>query len=154
MNKSEYKAMGDNPNHGRLTKRATYPRSDGIGAEEIAGKGRGVVALRNISAGTLLERAPMLVVPDRDRVRTDKTIAFTYLFVWEKEEAQQDLYKSEGRAAIVLGMGSLLNHSDTPNVEYQPNFDELEIEFVASCDIVEGEELTIDYELELWFDPV
>lgn len=146
--------MSANPNHGRLTGLAAYPRSEKIGAREISPKGRGVVALEPISAGELIERAPMLVFPNRDRSAADKTIAFTYFFVWEEDAKQQDLYKGTGKAAIVLGMGSLLNHSYQPNAGYCADFDQLQIEFHATRDIAEGEEITIDYELELWFDPV
>lgn len=146
--------MDPNPNHGLLRKVATYPRLDAIGAKEIPGKGRGVVALHDIAKGDLIERAPMLVIPHQDRPAVDRTIVFTYLFVWEPGRPQQTLYEHRGRAAIVLGLGSLLNHAAHPNAGYSANMDDLEIEFRALRDIAAGEEVTIDYDIELWFDPV
>jgi hypothetical protein len=52
-----------------------------IGIRTFAGKGRGVVAQRDIPAGTVIERCPVLIIPDRDRARTDPTVVFTYVHV-------------------------------------------------------------------------
>jgi hypothetical protein len=116
-------------------------------------RGRGVVADRAIAAGTLIERSPVLVIPPRDRAATDGSIVFTYVFMWEHGTVEEDLYKHEGRSAIALGYTSLLNHSYTPNCEFIRHIDELMIDLVALRDIAAGEELTIDYQMTLWFTP-
>ena len=116
-------------------------------------KGRGVVASHDIEPYTTLERVPVLVIPAEDRYFTDKTIIFTYVFMWEHGTKEQDLYKGTGRAAIALGLTSLLNHSYAPNAEFIRHIDELEIELRARCFISTGEEITIDYQMALWFTP-
>jgi SET domain-containing protein len=116
-------------------------------------RGRGVVADAPIATGQLVERSPVLVIPDRDRAAADGTIVFTYVFMWEHGTTEEDLYRHKGRSAIALGYTSLLNHSYTPNCEFIRHFDELAIDLVALRPIAAGEELTIDYQMTLWFEP-
>ena len=116
-------------------------------------RGRGVVAEADIPAGTLIERSPVLVIPPGDRAAVDQGIVFTYVFMWEHDTTEEDLYRHEGRAAIALGYTSLLNHSYTPNCDFVRHIDELVIDLVAHRDIAAGEELTIDYQMTLWFTP-
>ena len=120
---------------------------------EMGRRGRGVVADQRIGQGALVERSPVLVIPDRDRAACDGTIVFTYVFMWEHGTVEEDLYRHEGRAAIALGYTSLLNHSYTPNCEFIRHIDDLVIDLVALRTIEAGEELTIDYQMTLWFDP-
>ena len=121
---------------------------------ETRGKrGRGVVADAPIRAGALIERSPVLVIPTPDRTASDGTIVFTYVFMWEHGTVEEDLYKHTGRAAIALGYTSLLNHSYTPNCEFIRHIDDLAIDLVALRPIDAGEELTIDYQMTLWFTP-
>ena len=56
-------------------------------------------------------------------------------------------------SAIALGYTSLLNHSYMPNCEFIRHIDDLAIDLVALRDIAAGEELTIDYQMTLWFVP-
>jgi uncharacterized protein len=116
-------------------------------------RGRAVVADSVIAKGELVERSPVLVIPPRDRAATDASIVFTYVFMWEHGTVEEDLYKHEGRSAIALGYTSLLNHSYTPNCEFIRHIDELVIDLVALRTIEPGEELTIDYQMTLWFTP-
>lgn len=116
-------------------------------------RGRGVIADAAIEAGELVERSPVLVIPDADRRAADGTIVFTYVFMWEHATTEQDLYCHTGRSAVALGYTSLLNHSYTPNCDFVRHIDELTIDLVARRNIAEGEELTIDYQMTLWFTP-
>lgn len=116
-------------------------------------RGRGVVADAPLRQGQLLERSPVLVIPHADRAAADRSIVFTYVFMWEHGTVEEDLYRHEGRAAIALGLTSLLNHSYAPNCTFVRHIDELLIDLVALRDIAEGEELTIDYQMTLWFTP-
>ena len=74
--------------------------------------------------------------------------------MWEHHTVEQDLYKHRGRAAIALGYTSLLSHSYEPNCIFVRHIDELLIDVFAKREIRRGEELTIDYQMTLWFDPV
>jgi SET domain-containing protein len=73
--------------------------------------------------------------------------------MWEHETTEQDLYRGEGRAAIALGLSSLLNHSYKPNATFLRHIDALELELISIRRIAAGEEVTIDYQMDLWFDP-
>ena len=120
---------------------------------QMGKRGRGVVAEADIQAGTLIERSPVLVIPAGDRAAVDPTIVFTYVFMWEHDTTEEDLYRHEGRSAIALGYTSLLNHSYTPNCDFVRHIDEFAIDLIAHRDITAGEELTIDYQMTLWFTP-
>ena len=59
--------------------------------------------------------------------------------------------------AIALGYGSLFNHSDTPNAEFNLDLDAENIHFLATEDIAAGIEITTNYragrpDQPLWFD--
>ena len=116
-------------------------------------RGRGVLADAPIGKGELVERSPVLVIPPQDRAAADATVVFTYVFMWEHGTVEEDLYRHEGRSAIALGYTSLLNHSYAPNCEFIRHIDDLAIDLVALRDIAAGEELTIDYQMTLWFVP-
>ncbi|MDB5394314.1 MAG: hypothetical protein JWM91_1820 [Rhodospirillales bacterium] len=127
--------------------------SDWIGVRNFGDKGRGIVALRDIPIGTMIERCPVLIIPAKDRIKTDKTIVFTYVYMWEHGTIEQDLYDGAGRAAIALGLSSLLNHSYAPNANFIRRIDDLELELRSRRAISAGDEITIDYQMKLWFDP-
>ena len=116
-------------------------------------RGRGVVAERAIAAGELVERAPVLIIPEADRAAVDPTNVGNYIFMWEHDTVAEDLYTQRGRAAVVLGFASLINHSGSPNCEFIRHIDEFVIDLVALRTIESGEELTIDYQMTLWFTP-
>jgi SET domain-containing protein len=116
-------------------------------------KGRGVVALEPIKKGDLIERSPVLVLPEADRANTDESILFTYVFMWEKGTTEEDLYRRKGRSGVTLGFTSLCNHNPNPNADFDRHIDEQMLSLFALRDIAEGEEITIDYQMTLWFDP-
>jgi SET domain-containing protein len=122
--------------------------------KDFGARGRGIVALEDIEPGRLIERSPVLIIPAEQRAAIDRTIIFTYVFMWEHHTVEEDLYKHEGRSAIALGYTSLLSHSYEPNCIFVRHIDELFIDVFAKRPIKAGEELTIDYQMTLWFDPV
>lgn len=116
--------------------------------------GRGIEATRQISAGDLIERSPVIIVPEHDRKAVDASHVGSYIFMWEHGTIGEDLYSQRGRAAVVLGLTSLVNHSDDPNCTIVRYIDALAIDLIALRDISPGEELRIDYHMTLWFTPV
>jgi SET domain-containing protein len=132
---------------------ALTPRMRKITIADFGARGRGVVALSDLASGELIERSPVLIIPDSDRARCDDTIIFTYVFMWEHDSCEEDLYRHQGRAAIALGYSSLLSHSPRPNCTFVRHIDELYIDVFANRNISAGEELTIDYQMTLWFTP-
>ena len=115
--------------------------------------GRGVAARRRIQSGELIERAPVIVVPEQDRPAVDASSVGSYIFMWEHDSTGEDLYSQRGRAAVILGFGSLLNHSADPNCMFIRYIEALAVDLIALRDIEAGEELRFDYGMTLWFDP-
>jgi SET domain-containing protein len=146
--------------HGALTELPNSARTSNLGVRvplavmDFGVRGRGIVALDDIEPGRLIERSPVLIIPSEDRHAVDKTVVFTYVFMWEHHSVEEDLYKHTGRSAIALGLTSLLSHSFEPNCNFVRHIDELFIDVFAKRHIRAGEELTIDYQMTLWFDPV
>lgn len=107
---------------------------------------RGVFATQDIKKGDLIHEAPVIPYPNEDHVHIEKTILGDYVFEY-----------GANHTAILLGYGSLFNHSYTPNATYDINFDNHTFGFYAYTDIKAGEEILINYNGEvdcddpLWF---
>lgn len=105
-----------------------------IEVKRSKGKGRGVFARRPIKEGDVIERVPVLVLPDGDENEVDTWQGIAgYCFVWGK-----------GTVALALGYGSLYNHSYRPNARYD-DVGRMTKVFTALRDIEPGEEITINY---------
>jgi SET domain-containing protein len=112
-------------------------------AENRGKGGRGVFAVRDISAGTVFERVPVLLIP-RNQVfaaepgapAPSPTISW-YVFDWEGMTKRDYV-------ALALGYGSIYNHSYEPNARYRREPPDM-LEFVALRDIGAGEEILINY---------
>lgn len=134
-----------------------FRQSDSIEVRRVTNRGKGsraVFAIRDIPAGQMIERAPVILIP-RHQVFGDNPIARRaariswYVFNW--------LPTKRDYVALCLGFGSIYNHSPDPNAEYEKHLPD-EIRFVARRDIGAGEEITIDYragasDTELGFEP-
>ncbi|MDO3412472.1 SET domain-containing protein [Saccharibacillus sp. CPCC 101409] len=108
---------------------------------------RGVFATRDIPKGRLIHEAPVVAYPNEQDEFIEKTDLEDYVFEY-----------GSNHTAILLGYGSLFNHSYTPNATYEINFDQHTFDFYAYTDIQAGEEIFINYNGEedcmdpLWFD--
>jgi SET domain-containing protein len=100
----------------------------------IKGKGRGVIAAKDFNKGAIIERSPVIVIPQYELMHVFKTVLLNYIFSWGSHES-----------AIALGYGSLYNHSYHPNATYSTRIIDMCIEFQALENIQEGQEITIDY---------
>lgn len=107
---------------------------------------RGVFATRDIKKGELIHEAPVIPYPNEDHEFIEKTILADYVFQY-----------GANHTAVLLGYGSLFNHSYTPNAMYEINFDQHTFDFYAYTEIKAGEEILINYNGEvdcndpLWF---
>ena len=120
---------------------------------EMAGRGRAVVAAQNIRREQLVERAPVLVVEEEERAVIDASSIGAHIFMWEHGSVGDDIYSGKGRAAVVLGLASLVNHSATPNCRFVRYIEARALDVIALRDIAAGEEITFDYGMKLWFTP-
>src|SRR5712691_9996205 len=108
-------------------------------------KGRGVFATAPIAPGTLIEAAPVIIVPAAQCVLLDKTILHDYYFHWDGDP------DGEGSGAVALGLVALCNHSRRPRARVRRNFAQTTLDLVALVPIAAGDEVTIDYNCPLWF---
>src|SRR5581483_7626475 len=85
-------------------------------------EGLGVFAKADISAGELIEVAPVILIPEEQITDLAKIRLLDYFFAWGP--------KLE-KAAIALGYGSLYNHSYAPNAKFIENYDSQTISYIA-----------------------
>lgn len=112
----------------------------------VPGKGRGVFATEDIAAGEVFEVCPAIPISREDYRHIAPTVLDQYLFQWREGDAEP--YP----LALVLGYGSLYNHSSKPNAEIEQIFDRNVVVFTAKTPIRAGEEICFDYECPIWFE--
>ena len=116
--------------------------------KDSPGKGRGVFTTEAIEARTLIEIAPVIVLPEKDCELIDKSFLYNYYFLWGNKLKNY---------AICLGYGSVYNHSYTPNCIYETYYEDEVMYFITLRDIAAGEEITVNYNHDpddkkpLWF---
>ncbi len=106
-------------------------------------RGRGVFAERIVSAGEIIEVAPVIVVPHNEARFVEQSIIGEYCYTWD-----------DGAIAIALGCASLYNHDPDPNATYESDYNSSVIRFTAIKPIAPGDEITIAYCEEpddIWF---
>jgi hypothetical protein len=107
---------------------------------DVKGKGRGVVALEDIKKDEIIEICPIIFISDKegDFFEKNKTILNFYWL----------LQPETNKSCIMLGYGSLYNHSLNPNaeVDYETKESKNYLFFKALKDIRIGEEIVFDYQ--------
>jgi len=121
-----------------------------ISESEISG--RGVFSSEEILAGSVIEICPIILLPPDQIKAIESTELFDYYFQWAEDEES---------CAIVLGYGSLYNHSFSPNARYYTDFETETLDIIALKDIPAGDEILFNYNGEpedqspVWFlEPV
>ncbi len=117
--------------------------------EQIKNKGLGVFARQMIEAETIIEVSPVIVMEKKDRAHLDQTLLHDYIFEWGEAGEQ---------CAMALGLVPIYNHSYNSNCEYFMDFETNTIMVKSVREILEGEELTINYngdwndQTPVWFE--
>jgi SET domain-containing protein len=101
----------------------------------VAKKGRGVFAAHNFGVGQVIENCPVLIFTPKERKHLEKTLLNYYVYPW----------RSTRGAALVLGFGSIYNHSYSPNADWKQNFKTQCMVYRAIRPIKKGEEITVNY---------
>lgn len=109
-----------------------------IKESKIKGAGRGVYANKNYKQGEIIETCPMIDVDVN--TTPDDHILQDYIF---------DHITDENKRVLVFGYGSMYNHSDDYNVDYDQTQENTMV-YTANRDIQKGEELYISYGDDYW----
>ena len=111
--------------------------------------GRGVFCGADLTAGTLLEVCPALLLPKAELPSLKGRFLYAYYFLWGEAQDQP---------AIVLGFGSLYNHQAIANARYDLDLEQQTVDFTAVRDIPAGTEICVNYNGEpndatpVWFE--
>ncbi|MEK7550831.1 MAG: SET domain-containing protein [Patescibacteria group bacterium] len=106
-----------------------------IEVKRATGRGRGVFALKEFGVGEIIEDCPVINITPNERKRVEKTIFNYYIYPW----------RSTRSGSLVLGCGSLYNHSFDPNADWKQNFKSETMVYRALRSIKKGEEITVNY---------
>lgn len=113
------------------------------------GRGRGVFTARELTKGDLIEFCPLVLIPKKDQSCIHQSILHDYYFL-----------SPESDMCIVLGYGSIYNHSFSPNADIVFDIPNQQLEIHCVAGIMAGEEIFIDYTGDikdapkLWFEPL
>lgn len=121
-----------------------FRQSDAVEVRRVINRGkggRGVFARRDIAAGEVFERVPVILLPHSQVFGTDPIALRAariswYVFEWLKTK--------RGYVALSLGYGSIYNHSETPNAQYEMEMPDV-MTFHATTDIPADSEIFINY---------
>lgn len=106
-----------------------YIKDSGVAPGE-----RGVFAKTDIKKGDVIETCPTIEFPEDDSSSFKEGHLVTYTFY---------LGKNKDQATILLGFGSIYNHSHTPNAIYKRK--DTNVNFIASKNIKKDEEILVNY---------
>ncbi|HJW28156.1 MAG TPA: SET domain-containing protein-lysine N-methyltransferase [Saprospiraceae bacterium] len=113
-----------------------------------SGKHRyGMFCTQDIEPDSVIEICPIILIPIEQAGQIIKGhVLYDYYFEWKKNTI-----------AIALGYGSLYNHAEHPNAEFEPDYKNQYIIFRALHAIPAGTEILVDYHAgnpdeEVWFE--
>ena len=99
---------------------------EGLFIAESDGKGKGVFTAIDIPINSPVEFCHIIKIPAADLKQIHQTVLHDYYFLW-------DIDAEIG--AIALGFGSLYNHSNRPNLQFELDHSNESINFKAIRDI-------------------
>jgi uncharacterized protein len=105
-----------------------------VEVKQTKDKGRGVFAMKNFVKGETIEECPIIFIEKNQDINLQKTILGKYVYEWTPETG-----------AIILGYGSIYNHSFKPNAIYKRDFKNNLLIYEAYENISEGEEISVNY---------
>ncbi|KAF1976093.1 protein methyltransferase [Bimuria novae-zelandiae CBS 107.79] len=113
-------------------------------------KGRGVFAMRDIPAKTIIDTCPVLVLGIEENLHhVAKTSLYHYTYNWPVTDEAGKEVKAQ---AVIFGLGSMFNHSrEEQNIVWERDLKRQMITYRALRDIRAGEELCISYGDHLTF---
>lgn len=134
-----------------------FKRQQNLYLKHTKDKGRGVFSTKRITAGTLLEVAPALILNESDTDTVDDTLILSYAFsvgaLSARLRKKYGIKNTDKCSAIVMGVGSFCNHSESPNatIEWEEQDGTVYYQLKATKTIKPGEEICTSYGSE-WFN--
>jgi SET domain-containing protein len=117
----------------------------GLEVRRVPGMGRGVFAQRHFKKGSIVELCPVVPLPIEHYKLVSKSVLGDYVFTWPGPRQRTKRYYAWTGSCVVLGYGSLYNHSPKPNLTWTARIQAREMVFWARRDIEPDEHLTHDY---------
>jgi hypothetical protein len=108
----------------------------------IKGKGRGVVAIKNIKKGELIERCPVVFLSEKEvNFFKSPSAVLHFYYLWQY---------ATNKYCLMLGYGSIYNHSLSPNADiyYDTKIPKNYLTIKAIKNIKAEEEIVYDYEFD------
>ena len=124
------------------------PESAPVAVRNDPLKGRGLFAARAIAEDEVIEAAPVAIIDARQASLMEETPLGHHYFHWDGDEGDE----SGWRGAVAFGLVSLVNHADVANAGVWPDHERQCMILAALRPIAEGEEITIHYDIDLWFE--
>ncbi|KAH0544648.1 hypothetical protein FGG08_001153 [Glutinoglossum americanum] len=127
-------------------------RAPGLALVLDTPKGRGVFATHDIPAKTVIDICPVIVLRvDENESYIRHTKLFHYTYNWPyRDNLTSKIITTQ---AIVLGLGSMFNHSRvSQNVGWERDVENQLVRYTALCNIERGQELCISYGSKLTFE--
>lgn len=106
--------------------------------------GRGVFAKHFIHQGEIIEECPFLSLPIQPGESSPLFLDYRFNFPSGTENWEEQV--------IALGFGSLYNHSDSPNAYWYSDSSKRTFLFLAGKNIERGEEITVYYGDEAYWN--
>lgn len=97
--------------------------------------GRGVFATKDFLPDEIVETCPVIYIAPKERTHLEKTILAYYIYPWTSTRC----------GVMVLGYGSIYNHSFSPNAKWEQDFQAKTMIYRATKKIQVGEEILVNY---------
>ena len=109
---------------------------------ESEGRGRGVFTKEVIPKGDMIEVCPVVILSEGYLKLLGQTELKDYIFSFPTLPGKNIPYDG---SCICMGYGSLYNHSNSPNADWEADWDTKTITFYALKNIKDEEEITFNY---------
>lgn len=111
----------------------------------VPNKGRGILANRDFAVGEIILVSPVVIFPESDLPALDSTLLGEYYFHWPYDEDGAPSLVDRITTCLPLGLGSLVNSSDSPNAHWEFDGPKRLQLIRAAVPIRGGEEILINY---------
>jgi len=102
-------------------------------------KGRGVFAKKPFKKGTIIDESHVILLTQEEFDMISSCKLYNYSFEWKNPDDKENI------CAIAMSFCQFINHSYTPNIMYEYDYENETIIYTVIEDIRQGEEITVNY---------